>query len=108
MKVIAIGGRGKRRDFVGRFFLLRGGVTLDAVFELLRRRFERLDHTECHLLRSLVSFDEAETEAMPRPIGRASWHEIEVSIVAEVRRVARAAAADAPAAYCAWRVPMAR
>ena len=87
MKVIAIGGRGSRKDFVDLFFFLRGGGTLDAVFELLRRRFPRLDYNEYHLLRSLVYFDDAETEPMPRLIRRASWREIKGAIVAEVRRL---------------------
>ena len=88
MKVIAIGGRGSRKDFVDLYFFLRAGGTLDAVFELLRRWFPRLDYDEYHLLRSLVYFDDAETEPMPRLIRRASWREIKEAILAEVRRPA--------------------
>ena len=42
MKVIAIGGRGSRKDFVDLFFYLRGGGTLEGVFSLIRRRRGRL------------------------------------------------------------------
>ena len=34
MKVIAIGGRGSRKDFVDLFFYLRGGGSLEGIFEL--------------------------------------------------------------------------
>ena len=67
---------------------LRGGGTLRAVFGMLRRRFPRLDHNEYHLLRSLVYFDDAETEPMPRLIRRVGWREIKAALVAEVRRLA--------------------
>jgi len=88
MKVIAIGGRGSRKDFVDLYFYLRGGGTLQAVFGMMQRRFPRLDHNEYHLLRSLVYFDDAETEPMPRLIRRVGWREIKAAIVAEVRRLA--------------------
>ena len=87
MKVIAIGGRGSRKDFVDLFFYLRGGGSLEGIFELIRRRFARVDFNEYHLLRSLVFFDEAESEPMPRMIRRAEWSEIRGAIVAEVRRL---------------------
>jgi len=87
MKVIAIGGRGSRKDFVDLFFYLRGGGSLEGIFELIRRRFARVDFNEYHLLRSLVFFDEAESEPMPRMIRRSEWSEIRGAIVAEVRRL---------------------
>ena len=55
---------------------------------MMQRRFPRLDHNEYHLLRSLVYFDDAETEPMPRLIRRVGWREIKAAIVAEVRRLA--------------------
>lgn len=87
MKVIAIGGRGSRKDFVDLFFYLRGGTSLEGVFALVRRRFANIDYNEYHLLRSLVFFEDAETEPMPRMIRRAAWSEIKSTIVAEVKRL---------------------
>ena len=88
MKVIAIGGRGSRKDFVDLFFYLRGGSSLEGIFALIRRRFTGVDYNEYHLLRSLVFFADAETEPMPRMIRRAAWSEIKSAIVAEVKRLA--------------------
>ena len=87
MKVIAIGGRGSRKDFVDLFFYLRGGGPLEGIFELIRRRFTGVDHNEYHLLRALVFFQDAETEPMPRMIRRVAWSEIKRSIVEEVKRL---------------------
>ena len=87
MKVIAIGGCGSRKDFVDLFFYLRGGSSLEGIFALIRRRFAGIDYNEYHLLRSLVFFEDAETEPMPRMIRRATWHEIKSAIVVEVKRL---------------------
>jgi len=87
MKVLAIGGRGSRRDFVDLHFFIRSGGSLESVFGLIRRRFKGLDFNEYHLLRSLVFFDDAESEPMPRMLQRASWAEIKRTIVAEVKRL---------------------
>jgi len=87
MKVVAIGGRGSRRDFVDLYFYLRSGGSLEGVFEMTRRRFAGIDYNEYHLLRSLTFFDDAETEPMPRMLRRAAWPEIKKTIVADVRRL---------------------
>ena len=47
---------------------------------LLRRRFANIDYNEYHLLKSLVFFDEAEAEPMPRMLRRASWLEVKKTI----------------------------
>ncbi len=88
MKVVAIGGRGSRRDFVDLYFFLRDGGSLESVFEMIRRRFAGLDFNEYHLLRSLAFFDDAESEPMPRMLRRAAWSDVKQAIRAEVRRLA--------------------
>lgn len=85
MKIIAIGGRGSRKDFVDLYFYLRGGGNLEDVFALLRQRFIGIDYNEYHLLKSLVYFDDAEAEPMPRMIDETSWRTITEKIVAAVR-----------------------
>jgi hypothetical protein len=87
MKVVAIGGRGSRKDFVDLYFFLRGGSSLEAVFRMIRQRFASVDFNEYHLLRALSYFEDAETEPLPRLLRRASWPEIKAAIVAEVRRL---------------------
>lgn len=87
MKVIAIGGRGSRKDFVDLYFYLLGGSSLDGVFELLRRRFQRLDYNEYHLLKSLAFFEHAETEPMPSMIKPVEWSEVRRQIEGAVRRL---------------------
>ena len=87
MKVVAIGGRGSRKDFVDLFFYLRDGGSLETVLAMVHQRFEGIDYNEYHLLKSLVFFDDAESEPMPRMIRRATWAEIKRALVVEVRRL---------------------
>lgn len=84
MKVAAIGGRGSRKDFVDLYFYLETGATLAGTFAVLRQRFARIDYNEYHLLKSLVYFDDAEAEPMPRMLRTVSWDTIKETMTAEV------------------------
>ena len=87
MKLVAIGGRGSRKDFVDLYFFLQAGGSLRSTLDLVRHRFERVDYNEYHLLKSLVYFEDAETEPMPRMLREVSWSAIKDKIVTEVRRL---------------------
>jgi hypothetical protein len=87
MKLVAIGGRGSRKDFVDLYFHLRSGASLEDAFALLRRRFSQIDYNEYHLLKSLAYFEDAEAEPMPRMIRAVEWAQVKAAILAEVRRL---------------------
>lgn len=88
MKLVAIGGRGSRKDFVDLHAYLKAGGELRAVMELVRRRYEGTRFNEIHLMKSLVYFDDAEQEPMPRMLTRSRWEDIRAFFEAEVRRLA--------------------
>ena len=87
MKLVAIGGRGSRKDFVDLFFLMRNGVALESAFQLLQKRFTNVDYNEYHIMKSLVYFQDAESEPMPNMIRTVTWDEIKQSVVSEVKRL---------------------
>ena len=87
MKLVAIGGRGSRKDFVDLYFFLQTGGSLESTIDLVRRRFPKVDYNEYHLLKSLVYFEDAEAEPMPSMIREATWSAIKKRIVAEVKRL---------------------
>lgn len=87
VKLVAIGGRGSRKDFVDLYFFLQAGGSLESTLELTRRRFQRIDYNEYHLLKSLVYFEDAEAEPMPSMLREASWAAIKKTIIAEVQRL---------------------
>ena len=86
MKVVAIGGRSSRKDFVDLYYLLKGGMSLPEILSLIDRRFDGIDYNAYHLQKSLVWFEDAETEPMPEMIRQVEWtsvrHEIEAAVMA--------------------------
>jgi len=87
MKVIAIGGRGSRKDFVDLFFYLRSGGTLEGVLTLLHQRFHGVDYNTYHLMKGLVYFADAEEEPMPKMIRPVDWEAVKKVMIAEVHRL---------------------
>jgi len=87
MKVIAIAGRGSRKDFVDLFFYLKSGGTLPGVLSLVDQRYQEVDFNTYHLLKSLVYFRDAEEEPMPRMIKPVAWDAVKELLIAEVRRL---------------------
>lgn len=86
MKIVAVGGRGSRKDFVDLHAYLEAGGDFPALMEILRRRYASTTFSEVHLLRSLVFFEDAEQEPMPRMIRKAVWKDVRARLEEEVRR----------------------
>ena len=85
MKVVAIGGRGSRKDFVDLYFILQGGGSIDGILALVRQRFYRIDYNAYHLMKSLVFFEDAEAEPMPQLIRGVEWDVIKKTLCDAVR-----------------------
>ena len=86
MKIIAIAGRGSRKDFVDVYAYLEAGGDFPGLMEIVRRRHANVSFNQVHLLRSLVYFDDAEDEPMPRMLHKVDWPEIRARLEEEVRR----------------------
>jgi len=87
MKVIAAGGRGSRKDFVDLFFFLECGGSLAGVLSMVEQRFRNVDFNTYHLMKSLVYFEDAEAEPMPRMIRPVEWTTVKERLITEVRRL---------------------
>jgi hypothetical protein len=86
MKIVAVGGRGSRKDFVDLHAYLEAGGDFPSLMELLNRRYAGTSFNAVHLLRSLVYFEDAEQEPMPRMIHKTAWKDIRARLEEEVRR----------------------
>ncbi len=76
LKLVAIGGRGSRKDFVDLYFYLQQTPGLDQLFEHLERRDPGIDWNRFHLLKSLTWFEDAEQEPMPKMLKKVTWEEV--------------------------------
>jgi predicted nucleotidyltransferase component of viral defense system len=89
MKIAAISDRGTKRDFVDLFFLLKSGVLgLKEAVILYEKKFKVAERNRIHILKSLVYFDDAERDKMPRMIQYVDWTEVKKTILGETKKLA--------------------
>ncbi len=85
MKLSAIASRGSRKDFVDLHFLISLFDTLDTYVQLYIEKFKNRDIG--HVVRSLVYFEDAETEPELKMIKPLSWDRIKSDFEAWVREL---------------------
>ena len=83
-KLQTVGMRGSRKDFIDIFFLLKE-MTLETLFTYTKEKYAESDYSETHILKSLVYFDDAEVQPMPRMHIDVSWEQIKQTIIAAVK-----------------------
>ena len=85
MKLEAIAGRGNKKDFVDMFFLLKQ-YTLEEIFIFHVNKYGIGLSNQYHLLKSLVYFADAESEAMPVMMKPLNWDDVKKQIISCARR----------------------
>ncbi len=73
LKVIAVGGRGSRKDFVDLYTYLQKVPGLERLLDQLESRDSNIDWNRYHLLKSLTWFEDAEQEPMPEMLVDLDW-----------------------------------
>lgn len=87
MKLIAISGRGSRKDFVDLYTILRTGMILRDYFDLLPQRYGRERVNTYHILKSLTYFEDAEEEPPPEMLEPFDWDECKAFFVREAHSI---------------------
>jgi hypothetical protein len=85
MKVVAVAGRGSKKDFVDLYAYFETGATFGDLMVVVARRYADTEFNAMHLLRSLVYFDDAEAEPMPRMLTKVPWPEVRRRLESEVK-----------------------
>lgn len=78
-KMITIGSRGSKKDFIDIFFLLQK-YTLDEIFENMDRKYKGINFNKLHILKSLTSFVEADEQPMPKMHTDVNWETIKKEV----------------------------
>jgi hypothetical protein len=86
MKITAIANRGTKRDFVDLYVSARK-YGLTELLHLFARKYAQTRYSQPHLLKSLVFFDDAEKEPMPRMLVPLEWEEVKQFFLREVPRI---------------------
>lgn len=83
-KLHTISMRGSKKDFVDLFFILKN-FTLSELFEQLATKYANSNFNQAHILKSLVYFDDAEQQPMPRMQQEVSWEEVKGEILRKIK-----------------------
>lgn len=84
MKLSAIAGRGKKKDFYDVYFLLKH-YSIYQMIELYEAKFKAA--SVFHLLKSLVYFEDAEPDAAPILFEKTSWTTVKKTIRQKVSKL---------------------
>ncbi|MBI5754562.1 nucleotidyl transferase AbiEii/AbiGii toxin family protein [Candidatus Peregrinibacteria bacterium] len=89
MKIVAIGQRGCKRDFVDLYWYCTKHERLSQVIEKAVKQYPGQERNIAHILKSLTYFDDADHEPMPKIFFKASWKGIKLFFQKEVKKIAR-------------------
>jgi Nucleotidyl transferase AbiEii toxin, Type IV TA system len=89
MKLIAIGQRGRRRDFIDLFFIVNEGFTIDYLLSQTPGKYQAISYPSYHLIRALAYFDDAEIDPMPKMLKPFNWEEAKKYFQSESARLAK-------------------
>lgn len=82
-KLITISSRGSKKDFIDLFVLLQS-FTLSYLFENLDKKYKSTNYNHLHIIKSLIFFESANTQPMPRLHIDINWEEIKKVITQKV------------------------
>lgn len=74
-KILTVGSRGSKKDFVDLYFLF-DQFSLDELLVAIEKKYQGTDYNVLHILKSLIYFDMAETEPMPRMHKQLDWMDV--------------------------------
>jgi hypothetical protein len=86
-KVIAISQRGRKRDFYDLYWCARNLGTLKDLILRLPVQYPSVAHNYHHILKSLVYFQDADSDPDPVICFQASWQEIRRFFQKEIPRI---------------------
>lgn len=77
IKLSTISSRGSKKDFIDLYEIMKSqNWPIDQIFQFFAQKYQGVEYSHYHLLRSLVYFAEAESEPMPRMIKTISWSQV--------------------------------
>ena len=82
MKIAAIVNRGTKKDFIDLYTLLQS-FSLDNILDMYSRKYS--DGSLFILMKSLIYFDDAETDPMPNVLNDTTWEDVKDCLRTVVR-----------------------
>lgn len=76
MKIDAVATRGAKRDFIDLYFLCKSGYGLNELLNFYNKKYGKLASNFIHIQKSLVFFNDAELDEMPRMLKKVKWEDV--------------------------------
>lgn len=89
MKILSIGSRGNRKDFIDLFCLTREIIPLESLLAMAMEESPGIKYSKLHFLKGIVDFGEADLQSEPVMIWTMSWAEIKKALLEEVKEIAK-------------------
>lgn len=84
-KLQTVGMRGSKKDFIDIYFLL-DIYSLEDMFKGLQKKYLKVGYNTTHILKSLVYFEDAENQPMPRMHKGIDWTSVKNRLIEEVKK----------------------
>lgn len=88
MKIIAISQRGRKRDFFDLYWICQNTQTLADILSRVHKQYS-VNQNIVHILKSLVYFEDAETDPDPEIYFDASWRKVKDFFRKEIPAIAK-------------------
>lgn len=89
MKITAISQRGRKRDFFDLYWCAKNIEPLEEIIKRLKIQYPSIAHDYHHILKSLVYFEDAESDPMPDIHFKASWNDVKKFFRKEIPKIAK-------------------
>jgi len=87
MKIDAIASRGAKRDFIDLYFICKSGYQLTDILDFYDKKYGRLSSNRIHIQKSLVFFNDAEPDEMPRMLKDVKWGKVKEFFEEEIKKI---------------------
>lgn len=88
MKITAISQRGRKRDFLDLYWCAQNLEPLKNIILRIKEQYPSVAHDYHHILKSLVYFEDAESDPMPEIFFKAGWRTVKNFFIKEVPKIA--------------------
>lgn len=76
MKLEAIAARGKQRDFIDLYAVVKAGHPLEDILSWFENKYQALQYNKIHLIKSLTYFEDAEEDPSPDLLRPLEWSDV--------------------------------
>lgn len=87
MKIVTIGNRGNKKDFIDLYFIVQKIISLQELFALLSKKFVGIKYDPYHLILGMQYFKDADENPMPKMFEPVKWPAVKMFFEKEAKKL---------------------